>query len=183
MPDKKTVDAYRSIRAPEELREKVLSSTKEENRPKNNIVVFRKISSVAAVLAAVVLASLVVVSPWNDVKVAGVNGKIGSSYTSVKDNENAAVFARYSDELTVPLTLDVSKDTEITVTDGNVTDEAGEMISAVGKGEKADIYWTIPAADEDVSYEMTLSNSKNTYLITLSFFTETDEWKICSVKQ
>ena len=124
MFDKKTVDAYKQITAPDELKEKVMAACFVDKAPekRNFFGTMRMYATLAACFVLVIVFSVFAVGNFGDLSVS-VYGKTLTSEPMVLSNSEIEPIA-YSAEpralcrTSVPVEIEVSGETEISVSDG-----------------------------------------------------------------
>ena len=170
------VKAYKNIKAPDEMRQRVLNSV--GTKKKSSHAVYRY-SSVAACLAVIIAISLVF-------------GSMGgmSVYTGGQEiTENgvpvySAVSAMSARGMTgINLETELRGKTVISSSDGNVYvyNENGEISDGETEGGKVTVIWDIVPTDTEKTYVLTFENSRGATEITL-LFDETAGWMLCCNK-
>ena len=179
MFDEKVISEYKSIKAPEELYGRIMSS--EISAPKkSNIAYFGSISSIAAGLA-IVVASLVFFFGRGTEPVVYLGSEMLTSEVMVtQDASDGIMLLRGFGEISCELTFEINKKTEISLSDGFLFNSDGEMLltSEESKSftEGFSAKWTVPAADEGAVYTVSLSDEKGTHFIRLYFDRDEGQW-------
>ena len=165
------IKEYKSISAPEELRQKVLSMKKAEKKQAFKV---RNIGIYAAAACLVLVLSLSGIFGNGDIS-ASLNGKpLGDEAVSVQSDSSIAMLdARSLDELSVDIEIETGKNAEIEVSDGSIQisdTETGEVSENTSFKGKKIVRWSIPNADESRAYEMTVTfKNGKTETITLEY--------------
>lgn len=187
MFNKKDIDSYRSISAPDELQERVMKLSEEEvsDRPKFLTVNMRQAGALAACIIIAVFG--VFAFAGNRKMSVWVNDEMLASQTITLSDANSGVSPasmRAMPVISVPVRLDIRRKTEISVSDGmmQVTDaKTGEVLSVSNEftAEKdVEIFWEISAFDINTSYEMSISDSKSNYVLALTYDNTANSWII-----
>lgn len=184
MFDEKIKEEYRSIKAPEELYERIMNAESSDN--KNNIVSIRKTLSVAAVLAVVILASLFFYK-GNSVPEIYMGAERLTGEVSVTQNSGDGIsLARAINEISCVLTFDLKTDTKFILSDGFLSDGENSVILEKNEEEnfngRFSCKWVIPMADEAETYEIRLTDKKGTYFVNLYFDGQEKAWTACLTK-
>ncbi len=164
MFDKKQIDAYNSIKAPDELYEKVISNG--ASTKKSKIYLLPLVASFAACLVIFVGAFMAFNSSGLKVSVFGQELTSTVSYTP--ESEAGVALARAVPTLSVPVELDVNKATDISVSSGFIFLGASSPATSVTVEEKTELTWLVELTDDFTSCEMTLKDSKGTTTLTLT---------------
>lgn len=195
MFDKKIVDAYKEISAPEELKERVMSSCLDEKTSERGSFSrnLRMYATLAACFVLIVAFSVFAVGNFGDLSVS-VYGKTLTSEPMALSEPDTAPIAysagpRMVRRMTVPLELEVDSETEISVSGGvmRVCDAVTEEELYSGTGEytaSADliVYWTVDADEEETHFEMAVNGRKKSYVLLLDYDEEAELWTICRKK-
>lgn len=185
MFDKKFIDRYKSVTAPDELYDKIMNAAPYEE--KRNVRVYVKTAlSFAAVFIAVVVT--VFALQGNDyVPGVYVEGERLTGEVSITEADNGGIMlARGMNELTCKLDFELEEDTVISLSEGLLFSENGEIILESGaaasfKGNLS-VKWLIPGADTQAVYTAVLEDKNGTYSITLSFDSQAQIWCACLTK-
>ena len=172
MFDKKTVDAYRSISAPDELKEKVMASCLVEKTSEKRSFFgnMRMYATLAACFVLVIVFSVFAVGNFGDLSVSVYGKTLTSESMVLSDSEIEpiaySVEPRTLGRTNVPVELEVSGETAISVSEGMMkvydakTEEelyAGTEFTAV---EDVLIHWTVDADEAAKHFEMTINGRK-----------------------
>ncbi len=191
MFDEKEIEAYRSISAPSDLRERVLSSYVAEKPVKRNFSgTIRMVSNLAACLILVIALSVFAVGNFGDVSVS-VSGQeiLPDSAVSIHAEEIVAPLSVQQTEKSVtpsvafPILLNLSEKTEISVSDGELqttNDADGSMTSCTAltaDGETL-IYWSIDPGAQEKAFVLTLRSALKSETIILSYDEIGNVWTI-----
>ncbi|MBQ8830705.1 MAG: hypothetical protein IJ017_03815 [Oscillospiraceae bacterium] len=171
------VNAYKNITAPEEMREKVLSSV--GTKKKSRTAAYRY-AGLAACLVVIIALSLVFSSMggattiYTDGQVITENGV--PVYSAVSAMSARGVFG-------IELEAELEGKTVISSADGTVYvyDENGELTEGETDAEKVSIIWDIVPTDTEKTYVLTFENSRGVTEVTL-LFDETAGWMLCCDK-
>lgn len=172
------IKEYKSISAPEELRQKVLSMKKAEKKQAFKV---RNIGIYAAAACLVLVISLSGVFGGNDFSASFNGQKLDSGAVTVQTDSGIAMLdARSLDELSVDIEIETSKNAEIEVSDGSIQisdTETGEVSDNTSFKGKKIVRWTIANADESETYEMTVTfKNGKTETITLEYDRQAQCW-------
>ena len=118
---------------------------------------------------------------------ASVNGEKLSSESMLFTSNQPALMtadARALSTISIPIELDIHRNTEITVDSGTIQvldDKTGEVLSnetTINTDSDVLVCWEV-VIDDAPSYKMTVSDTKKTHVITLAFDDTAGEWTIC----
>lgn len=186
----KQINDFRCIKAPDELRQKVLSdadalNTRSSSAGKIKHRVFALSAAAAAVLVLTV--GLPLGKAFSDARpVVSFNDNVLSSQPVPAVNEAAPAMAsaRSSETLSIPVELELKRETNISVSQGSFTVTNSETTSEptlltvfTYKGDIA-LEWNVPCDNTDETYIMTLENKLSQCEITLTYDDSADLWKI-----
>lgn len=188
MFNEKEIEAYQSIKAPYSLRDNIMADYDLDYTPKHILYSGRlkTLASVAACVILIVTFSIFTTKDFNSFS-ASVNGEKLSSESITFTSSQPALMtadARALSTVSVPIELDIHRDTEITVSNGTIQvldDKTGEVLSnetTINTDTDIFVCWEV-IIDDASSYEMTVSDTNNTYVITLAFDDTAGEWLIC----
>jgi len=194
MFDKNTVDAYKNITAPDELKEKVMASCSSDGTSEKRSFFgnMRMYATLAACFVLIVVFSAFAVGNFGDLSVS-VSGRTLSSQPVVL-SESGITPITYSTEprmasrTTVPVELKTGRETDISVSGGlmKICDAKSgkELYTGTEFTAHADllIYWSVTAENENPHFEMTIDGQKNSCILLLDFDENTKEWTICRKK-
>lgn len=176
---------YQSIKAPDELYERIMN-TEPAREEKAVVVQFRKIAAMAAALA-VIIATGFVLSMYDKAPVIYMGSERLTGEIALTQAENDGIMlARMSNEVSCEIVLELKKETTVALSQGILLSQSGEVLLEENESKEFSgtlrCNWVVPAADEDVVYEMTLSDNKGLHNITLYFDRQTDNWTVCMTK-
>lgn len=180
MIDKKSLEAYRRIKAPEGLRDRVLQLDVSKERDKTKVKILRAAVSVAAclVLAAGVSVTMMRNQPLNGIFLEGK--QIGANPVLLHENNEGIALARMHQSITIP--LEVKEQATFQVTEGYLQLSEGEEAlaekdEAVQIKAKTKVNWVVEDAKQAVltvttkktkqSYEMYQDKTSKQYYIKL----------------
>ena len=166
MFNKTQLDAYSSIKAPDELLDKVKNIKPE----KSKIYIIPLVSSLAACLILI----------FGVAAFMGFNGNSPAVYFAgteltkesiLTSDSSAGVYAR-SASVQIPVELDLSEKTEISVSNGLIVLENGETSDKVTLKGNAAFVWVLDLPNEETLSTMTLEGFSGTSLINLTQYTD-----------
>ena len=167
MFSKKDVEAYKSITAPEELKQKVFVAAKNERT-----IPYRQLQLAAACLAVIV--SLTLAWNWNH------------SVISVQGSEQMVSFATEAREtVKTSISIDISSShkRKVTVSEGSLlyADANGEEVQITDKTVKviseAQLLWQLDG-QTDKQYELKVTGWGKDKIYLLNYNQETEHWEI-----
>ncbi len=185
MFDEKFRAEYKNIKAPEELYSRIMNAEASEVK-KSNIVQFRKIGSLAAAAAVILVCGFFFMTADKSPEVYLGTEKLTEEVHITEADTGSIMLARMSGEISCELTLELKTDTEITVNQGMLLAEDGEVLlseeaSSVFSGEVR-CKWVVPFADTASAYLIKLEDKNGTYFIQLYFDSEAEQWAACLTK-
>lgn len=190
MFDKKTVDAYQNIKAPDDLKEKILSSYAVSKAPERRswIKNMRLISSLAACLLLAVAFSVFAIRNFGEVSVSVGGKSLASEPVELSElNISPALYSiepRVSYEANVPVEIRVTGETRVSVSDGTmvISDaDTGTVLytgSEYTAGEDIAILWTVSSGTDTEQFEMLIDSSKKDFVLVLNYDENTGGWTI-----
>ncbi len=165
--------AYNSIKAPEELLEKIKSSAEEENKVKP--LFKNRFSKIIAAAACVVFVSAAVFASFGggDVNISVNNTPIEEDATVVLSQNNGIALARESSNGEVTINIELTKDALISVNGGNF-DVIGEdtNLTEFSAEESVEIIWRTDGAEKST---MTVDYGRKTCELVLEY---NGEWVV-----
>lgn len=165
MFNKSQLEAYSSIKAPHELYEKV---TKEKSN-KSKIYLIPLVSSLAACLILIFGVAVFNGSNYSpEVYIAG--SELTRENTVIAD-ASTSVYAR-SASVHIPVELNLSKKTEISVSDGLMVLQNGETADKVTLKGSVAFVWELDLPAEEVQRTLTLKCFGGTSNINLTQYTD-----------
>lgn len=163
MFDETQVESYKSIRAPKELKEKILATQVEKSKPYGKMI---RICSVAAsVLVIIGLGLLLTRKPVKQsvyIEDQKVNSA-GITFTGV------AMASLREMSVRIPLDFELEgQNTTIKVSEGNLfTDDDVDNGNTVVTDQNMRLWWVMSTVDQAKTYEMYVSSKRGNYIITL----------------
>ena len=191
MFDKKVVDAYQNIKAPDELKEKVLSScTASKARERKSLMKNMKLlSSLAACLILAVAFSVFAMRSSGGVSVSVRGRALASEPVELSElNISPALYSaepRAFYEADVPVEVRVTGKTRISVSDGTmqISDaDTGEVLftgSEFTTEKDVLIHWIVNNVAQTEQFEMLIESHKEDFVLILSYDENTVRWTIC----
>ena len=177
--------AYQSIKAPEELYERILN-TDRPGEKKAVVISFRKYAALAAALAVIICSAFILTGRGAAPDIYLGSEKLTGEITLTSENNDGIMLARTGREIGCEMTLRIKKDTEVFAANGILLSDSGEVILAEGEkrtfSEPLQCKWLVPDADREAAYELSLSDKKGTYTINLYFDKQTDSWTVSLTK-
>ena len=189
MFDEKEIEAYRSISAPADLRERVLSSCAERPQERRSFsAMVRMTASAAACLLLVVVLSVFTVGNFGGVSVS-VSGEslLPEGSASVYPEHGVAPLSAQptgksiTPSVSFPIALALSEKTDISVSGGEMkmtTDGAVSFGTALAADGQVLIDWYINPDDTENAFVMTLRGALKSETLTLAYNEMTDRWTI-----
>lgn len=175
MFDENQKKVYSSIKAPDELREKVFSAVDSEEK-KDNIFVFRsRVSRFVAMAACLVLVAVAVFTVFTDNGIeVSINGTdFGKNVSLALTETNAPALARAFSSAEVSVSLDLDGGALITV-DSGCFDVIGEEknLTEFTAEEDVELVWKSDGMQKSV---MTVDCGKKSCILILEY---DGEWKV-----
>ena len=191
MFDEKEIEAYRSISAPANLRERVLSSCAEHPSARRNFpAMLRMVSSAAACLVLVTVLSVFMVGHFGDVSVS-VSGEtlLPESSVSVYPEHGVAPLSAQpigksiTPSVSFPISFTLADKTQINVSKGELymENENGDMVSfgsALTADGQIQINWYVLPNEEENAFVMTLRGALKSETLILAYDEANDIWNI-----
>ena len=176
---------YQSVKAPEELYERIMNA--EPAREEKAVVVqFRKIAAMAAALAVIVATGFILTMSDNAPVIYMGSERLTGEIALTQAENDGIMLARMGNDVSCEIVLELKKETTVALSQGILLSQSGEVLLAEKEMKEFSgslrCNWVVPAADEEVIYEMTLADKKDTYNITLYFDRQTDNWTVCMTK-
>ena len=185
MSDERLRAEYLKIKAPDELYERIKNAGPTEEK-KAVVIPFRRIVAMAAALAVIIATGFMLNTADKMPSVYMGSEKLTGEITLTQKDNDGIMLARMGNEISCEMTLELKRDTTVELTQGLLLSQSGEVLLA--EGEEAvfsdDLFckWVVPAADEEATYHLSLSDKNGTYLINLYFDKQTDNWTVCLTK-
>lgn len=161
---------YQSIHAPQELQEKILGKKK----AKRHIPAYIG-SALAACLVLAIGIGLFL--PAKEPGVTCNGQKLESSI--VYYDVAAAYEMRGASELSVPVDLELSEESQISVTRGSLIRDGKDVGNHLLAASDVSLIWQLPKEDEIFSCEMTITSEEDKTILTLNY----EESKIIITKK
>lgn len=185
MFDEKFRSEYKNITAPDELYNKILNA--ETPEVKNNIKVYvRTALTLAAAFAAVFITAFTISDRGSIPNVYLDGEKLTGEVSITQDDNGGIMLARSMNELSLMITLELESETALTLSEGLIFSDSGEMLLASENSKtfngSVSFNWIIPGADTEKVYSMELKDKNGTYFITLSFDSRAQIWNACLTK-
>ncbi len=176
---------YQKIKAPDELYERILNADRTEEK-KAVVIPFRRIGALAAAFAVIICCAFVLTGRSVAPDIYLGSEKLTGEIALTKENNDGIMLARTGNEIGCEMTLQLKKDTTVTVVQGILLSDSGEVILAEGENkifsDDLRCKWLVPDAREDMTYALSISDKKGTYLINLYFDGQTENWTVCLTK-
>lgn len=184
MFDQKQADAFRSITAPEELRERVLAMEQKKSRNSRRLIM--SISSAAACLllvAAIPLRGRTLQKK----PVFSVNGTTLAEEAMLLSDESSGAMtasARTVQKYTAVISAEFPTDTTLAVSDGRIELTSIDSSEVIGQGEECKakgevlIRWTVDIPEKDAQYYLTADTDSKEQTITLYYESAAGLWYI-----
>ena len=153
-------EAYRSIRASAELYDRVLEKTAQKKR-----WVMPAVSALAACLVLVVALGFFWRSEGPHVVLNGQTLEKNIVFYDI----SPAADTRSAPDFCVPVELELTRRSEITVSHGCMTLEGGESAQMLTAEDSVTVWWKIERSEVMPVCEMEIRDSKGTTLITLHY--------------
>ena len=176
---------YQKIKAPDELYERILNA--ERTGKKNAVVIpFRKVAAMAAAVAVIICCAFVLTNTSSVPDIYLGSERLTGEIALTNENNDGIMLARMGNEVGCEMTLQLKKDTTVTVIHGILLSDSGEVILAEGENkifsDDLRCKWLVPDAREDMTYTLSISDKKGTYNINLYFDGQTGNWTVCLTK-
>ncbi len=185
MSDIKIREEYLKIKAPDELYERIMNAGPTEEK-KAVIIPFGRIVAMAAALAVIIATGFILKSGGAMPSVYMGNEKLTGEITLTQAENEGIMLARTGTEISCEMTVELKRDTTVELTHGILLSESGEVLLAEGESsvfsENLFCKWVVPAADEETTYSLSLSDKNGTYLINLYFDKQAENWTVCLTK-
>ncbi len=184
MFDQKQTDAFRSITAPEELRERVFAM--EQKKPRNSRRLIMSISSAAACLLLVAAIPLFGKTPQKN-PVFSVNGTTIAEEAILLSEENSGVMAasaRTVQKYTAVISAEFPTDTTLAVSEGIMELTSIDSTGIIGSGAECKakgnvlIRWTVDIPTENAQYYLTADTDGKEQTFKLYYDSASNLWYI-----
>lgn len=181
MFDKSFISEYKSIKAPDELYERILNADTVRTK-KNNVVLFRKIAASAAAFAVIAVTGFILLSGNDSPEIYVGSEQLTGEITISEAGNKGIMLARAGDAVECELDIVLKRDASAVLSDGVLLSESGEVILRTGEekvfSEKIICKWTVPFADTEKEYTLTLKDKKNEHSVKLYFDRFDSTWKV-----
>ncbi len=170
MFDKKHIDAYSNIKAPDELFEKVVNAKPE----KSKVYLIPLISSLAACL--ILIFGVAAFSSMSFNPEVSFNGAVLTADTVITGTTNSGVAPASAYEmrslatLKIPVELKLDSKTEVAVSNGAIILENGERTQNTSLEGNIALLWEVPQNAEETECTMTLESFGKTQQIILTLY-------------
>ncbi len=187
MIDNSIKSAYKSINAPKELREKIIALDNNTKKHTNNKLVMQIATLAACFVLVIAVFALLPLNRNTEILIDGQSVS-DSPVTLYGANTAQLVNVRTQQIVTVPISIDVKGNTEITASSGTmvITDiKTGNILMTDTKyttDKKVSILWQNNMPDSDAVYNMTVKNQNECYTITLKYEKSTDTRTVICTK-
>lgn len=176
---------YQLIKAPEELYERILN-TDRPGEKKAVVVPFRRYAALAAALAVIICSVFILTGRSAAPDIYLGSERLTGEITLTSESNDGIMLARTGKEIGCEMTLELKKNTKVCAVNGILLSDSGEVILTEGEeksfSESLRCKWLVPDADRETAYEISLSDKKGTYTITLYFDKQTDRWTVSLTK-
>lgn len=153
-------NAYQSIRVPQELREKVMAKKK----PKRQLPVYLTTAIAACLVLAIGMGFFFRGGEPN----IRINGQTLESSVVYYDLSPASEM-RSAPILSVPVELELSGESEISVSHGTLVREGQTPVSTLKASSAVSLIWQIQLGQEMTTCEMTITHEKGVTTMTLEY--------------
>jgi len=161
------IKAYRNIKAPNELRKKIV-------KPQSNKKWLYTIIVVAACFIFMIT-GILIDSQHNNIVINGQQLK-----SSIEFYDTAPAFERtVSSAVSIPVEIKVSQDTNISVDKGVISIDGSDSTKEICISDSAIIWWEFEPTEDSNVFEMLISNKKGVQKLTLEY----DNAKITVTKE
>lgn len=162
MFSEKELDAYRQIKAPEELRMKIETQVV-QNKRNSFGPVMKAVTAMAACLVFVIAFNTFFKNEPIQMTVNGCLLEDEIKFSSA----SPAMAMRAVPVCSVPVELELDEKTIVSVSEGFLIVNDGEPVETIEVSEDVKIWWNIPCMDEKAEYEMQIKQDGEITLITL----------------
>ena len=185
MFDSKIRDEYKSLKAPDELFERIMNAEPPEEK-EATVIPFRRIIAMAAALAIIIATGFVLTRQGSSPVIYMGNERLTGEIALTQAENDGIMLARMGTEVSCEIVLELKKETTVTLSQGILLSQSGEVLLAENEGavfsDTLRCNWVVPCADTEVTYKMTLTDNNETHLINLYFDKQTDNWTVCLTK-
>ena len=188
MFDKNTIESYKNIKAPQELKNIVLNKCAQAEKQKTvkpsnrrHLMQLAMASACLLVVAAVVFISLNRVDLYN----VSVEGKsITQSLMEIPDKTPAMIRSDVISEISIPLEIELSTETEISVYGGEmqvvnpVTEQTTDIGTKFNLSTNVKLFWTVSADTNNMEFKMILKSAEKNSQILVRYDINNAQWTI-----
>ena len=160
MFNQREIESYKNIKAPSELYQKVVLAKK-----KNNLWILPTLSTVAACFVMVIALSFFFKGEGPDIILNGQSLESSIVYYDVAP----ASQMRSAAVLHVPMKVDVSCDTEISVSAGQITVNNSNPCKTVTVTDSSNLQWEIPHDELNNECVIKMQDKNGTTIVTLKY--------------
>lgn len=153
---------YQSIRAPEELREKIMAKKK----PAQKRLPMYLTTALAACLVLAI--GIGIFFPGGNAPQIAINGQQLKD-TIVYYDVVTASDMRSAPVLAVPVDLELSEESQISVSCGNLVWEGETPVDQLTASEDVSLIWQLPKDEQPVTCEMTIKTGSTVTTLTLQY--------------
>ena len=161
------ITAYRNIKAPNDLHQRIIKRTKKSYKP------LYFISAVAACFIFIISAGIISNNQENIV----INGQ--KLTKSIVFYDTTSYGRNVSHSISVPVEIETARDTKISVSDGLISIDGSNPQKEISISSSTIIWWEIEISDSKNIFEMKISDKKGANLVTLKY----DDAKITVSKE
>lgn len=181
MSENKFRAEYMSIKAPEELYERILNADS-VSTGKGRVVLFRRIAASAAAFAVIAVTGFVLLL-GNKAPEVYVGSEQLTGEISISETQNSGIMlARAGNSVECELSFSLKREARVSISDGFLRDESGEIKLASGEeksfSDKFAVVWSVPDANTEKEYTLTLRDNREEYSVKLYFDRIDSEWKV-----
>lgn len=162
MFNKSQIEAYNNIKAPDELFEKVVNSKPK----KNKIYLIPLVSSLAACL--ILIFGVAVFANSFNPQVTFNGQSLKDSVVFYDISPISTMDMRSSPVLSMPLEIELSEETQVSVSEGVMILENGERVTGTDLDGTVNLIWEVERTGDFPESKMTLESRKGTKQITLT---------------
>ena len=156
MFSEKQIVAYRNIKAPDELRNKITNSSKNK---------FKTLYFISAMAACLILVSSIILNNQNSIIINGQ--KLND--TIVFYDTTSSHIRTVSHSISVPVEIKTSNNTKISVSNGYISIDGSNPNSEIEIDSSKVIWWEIELKTSENVFEMKISDKKGVKLVTLKY--------------
>ncbi len=181
MSDKGFMAEYKSIKAPDELFDKIMNDPLPSE--KNNIRVY--IKTAAGIAAALIITLISAFALTGNSSTPGIfigDELLTGEVLITSADTNGIMLARAVNELCVDFRVEEKDELSLTPENGFVLNENGEILCEENKAftvsSSSALRWTVPFPEENSIYTMNISGKNGEFTLTLSFDRQSSSWTV-----